>query len=58
MTNLFAVLLIVLFVFLTGRDTYRYTGVGSKIDKWMNGKTNVTANVTTTVTNSTVQPGK
>ena len=45
LTNLFAVLLIVLFVFLTGRDTYRYTAIGGKIDKWMNGKTAITTNM-------------
>lgn len=58
LTNLFAVLLIILFVFLTGRDTYRYTGVGSKIDKWMNGKTTSTTNMPASATNTTPDPGK
>lgn len=58
LTNLFAVLLIVLFVFLTGRDTYRYTGIGGKIDKWMNGKTSISTNMPAAVTNTVADPGK
>jgi regulator of sigma E protease len=59
LTNLFAILLIVLFVFLTGRDTYRYTAIGGKINKWMNGKTNVTTVLPDAATNTPpAEPGK
>ncbi len=58
LTNLFAVLLIILFIFLTGRDSYRYTGIGSKIDKWMNGKSNVTTNQPAITTNTLPNPEK
>ncbi len=58
LTNLFAVLLITLFVFLTGRDTYRYTGVGAKVDQWINGKTSVTTNIAPVVTNAVTEPDK
>ncbi|MEI8140124.1 MAG: RIP metalloprotease RseP [bacterium] len=59
LTNLFAILLIVLFVFLTGRDTYRYTAIGGKINKWMNGKTNVTTVLSEAATNAPpAEPGK
>jgi regulator of sigma E protease len=58
LTNLFAVLLIVLFVFLTGRDTYRYTAVGTKIDKWMNGNASISTNSAQDMTNSVDEPNK
>lgn len=57
LTNLFAILLIMLFVFLTGRDTYRYTGIGHKIDKWMNGEVAISTNMPA-VTNHLIDPGK
>lgn len=56
LTNLFAILLIVLFVFLTGRDTYRYTGIGHKIDKWVNGETVISTNIPA-ITNAGTEPG-
>jgi regulator of sigma E protease len=58
LTNLFAILLITLFVFLTGRDTYRYTAIGGKIDKWMNGKPGITTNMPAVVTNTPAEPAK
>jgi len=59
LTNLFAVLLIVLFVFLTGRDTYRYTAIGGKIDKLLNGKSSgITTNMPATSTNTPADSGK
>lgn len=58
LTNLFAILLICLFVFLTGRDTYRYTRVGEKIDHWMNGNASVTTNMPVGSTNTPPASGK
>jgi len=58
LTNLFAVLLIVLFVFLTGRDTYRYTGISGKIDQWTNGKSSLTTNAPAATNNTTLAPEK
>lgn len=57
LTNLFAILLIVLFVFLTGRDTYRYTPVGNKIDQWINGTADISTNLPA-VTNTVSEPVK
>jgi len=58
LTNLFAVLLIVLFIFLTGRDTYRYTGIGGKIDKLISGKSSPATNTPAAPPSATPEPGK